>query len=70
MEKLFDVVAVEMATHKVELRAEKKTELNADAIVMMAVGRRGVETHIYSTVPSGKYKNGDVWNPDDADAQR
>ncbi len=67
MEKLFDVVAVEMATHKIELMAEKKTERNADAIEMMAVGRRGVETHFYTTVPSGKYKNGDEWNPDDAD---
>lgn len=67
MEKLFDVVAVEMATHKIELMAEKKTARNADAIEMMAVCRRGVETHFYVTVPSGKYKNGDEWNPDDAD---
>lgn len=68
MEKLFDVVAVEMATHKVELMEEKKTERNAEAIEMMAVGRRGVETHFYCTVPSGKYKSGDEWNPSDADA--
>lgn len=66
MEKLFDVVAVEMATHRVELLAEKKTERNADAIVMMAVVRRGVETHFYGIVPSGKCKNGDEWNPYDA----
>ena len=65
MEKLFDVVAVEMETHKVELMAEKQTERNADAIVMMSVERRGVETHFYITVSSGKYKNGDEWNPDE-----
>jgi len=66
--KVFDVVAVEMATHKIELIAEGKTERNAEAIEMMAVGRRGVETHFYATVPHGKYLNGDTWNPCDEDA--
>ena len=68
MEKLFDVVAVEMATHKIEIMAEKKTARNAEAIENMAVGRRGVETHFYTTVPCGKYNNGDEWKPDNVDA--
>lgn len=60
-EKLFDVVAVNMDTEKVRLIAEKKNERNAEAIVMMAVGRRGVEEEFFSEVPHGKYKEGDVW---------
>jgi len=63
MSELFDVAAVEMATHKIELMAERKTILEADAIEMIAVRKRGVETHFYVTIPSGKYKNGDEWNP-------
>jgi hypothetical protein len=61
--KLFDVLAVDMTTHKIEIMAEKKTKRNADAIEMMAVMRRGVETHFYTSEPSGKHKDGDEWNP-------
>lgn len=60
MDKLFDVLAVEMATHKIELMAEKKTARNAEAIEMMAVGRHGMEAHFYTTVPTGIYQNGDT----------
>lgn len=57
----FDVVAVGLETNKVRLIAENKSERNAEAIVMMAVGRRGVEEEFFSEVPHGKYKEGDTW---------
>jgi hypothetical protein len=56
-----DVVAVNMETNKIEILARSKTERNAEAIVNMAIMRRGVETHFYSEVPVGKYKEGDDW---------
>lgn len=63
MEKeLFDVVAVNMTTMQVRLIAEAKSERNAEAIAMMAVGRRGVEDEFFSEVPHRKYKEGDKWN--------
>lgn len=61
-EELFDVVAVSLATGKVEaLFGERKTLRNAEAIENMAVMRRGVEEQFYSTVATGKFKVGDVY---------
>lgn len=61
MTDLFDVLAVSLITNKVRLIAENKTERNAEAIEMMAVGRRGVESEFFVAVPSGKYINGNDW---------
>ena len=58
----YDVVAVHMNTNTVRLIAENKSERNAEAIVMMAVGRRGVDEEFFSGVPHGRYKEGDKWN--------
>ena len=41
-------------------RAES-TEKNAEAVVNMAVMRKGVESEFFSEVPAGKYKEGDTW---------
>lgn len=59
---MFDVIAVNLGTHKVRLIGENKTERNADAIEMMAVARRGVDEEFFTTVPHGEYKEGDSWN--------
>lgn len=59
--KMFDVVAVNVTTRKVRLIAENKTERNAEAIVMMAVGRRGVEEEFFTECAHGEYKEGDKW---------
>lgn len=56
---LYDVVAINIATGKVRLLAENKSEANAEAIVKMAVMRRGVDEECYAEVPAGKYKEGD-----------
>lgn len=60
-EHLWDVIEVEIAApHKVRLMATGKTEKNAQAIVDMAVTRRGCENHFFTTASAGKYKDGDV----------
>ena len=61
MSELFDVVRVDLATKKVALMAVNKSERNAEAIVDMAVIRRGVDGCFYITVPSGKYRNDDTY---------
>jgi len=59
--KMFDVVAVNFHTGVVRLMAENKSERNADAVVKMAVMRRGVDEEFFSEVPHGKYRDGDKW---------
>jgi len=57
---LLDVIEVEFKPpHKVRVIDTKKTEKNAEAIVEMAVMRRGVEHSFFTTVPAGKFKDGD-----------
>jgi hypothetical protein len=52
MPALFDVIAVTIkAPHTKRIIAERKTEKNAEAIVNMAVMRRGVEEEFFDAVP-------------------
>ena len=53
MNDLFDVIEI-ANPENVRVIAEGKTERNADAIVKMAVIRRGVEAHFFMTVPAGQ----------------
>lgn len=59
--KLYDVVAVNIQTRVIRLLAANKSERNAEAVVAMAVARRGVGEEFYSEVPSGRYAEGDFW---------
>lgn len=60
MSELYDVVAVNIKSGVVEsLFGERKTLRNAEAIVTMAVMRRGVDEQFYAEVPTGKFKVGD-----------
>ena len=61
-ETLYDVVAVEMATKKVEIYDRNRTRAAAEGIVMFAVYRRGVGTHFYSETKAGHYNEGDTWH--------
>lgn len=58
---LFDVVAISIDDSTVRLIAESKTLRNAEAIVSMAVMRRGVDEEFFAEVPAGTYKNSDKW---------
>ena len=62
---MYDVIAVNMATHRVRLLGESKTERNADAIEMMAVMRLGCDEEFFTRAQAGKYKDGDEWNESD-----
>jgi hypothetical protein len=65
-ERLYDVVAVRIDDNSVRLLAEGKTKPNAEAIVNMAIARRGLDTEFYSDVPAGTYRAGDKWGSHDA----
>ena len=54
---LFDVIAVNFRTGAERIIAERKTERNAEAIVTMAVMRRGVEEEIFKTRPTQELPN-------------
>jgi hypothetical protein len=61
--QLYDVVAVDISTGKVAaLFGEGKTLRNAEAIVNMAVMRRGVEEQFYAEVLAGQFKVGDAYS--------
>lgn len=53
MPELFDVVAVSLKTHEHRLIASAKTEENAEAIIAMAIARRGLDDEFFKTVPHG-----------------
>lgn len=55
-EALFDVIAVNIETGARRLIESNKTERNAEAIVNMAVMRRGVEEEYFDAVPAGSVK--------------
>lgn len=61
MNELFDVIAVNLETNTVRLIAQKKHERNAEAIVSMAVCRRGVEREFFGIIPSSTYQDGDTY---------
>lgn len=58
-DELFDVVAVNLTTGAERTIATGKTEKNAEAIVSMAVTRRGVEVEFFKTVPHREVPNAD-----------
>lgn len=61
MTELFDVVEIEIARpHRVRVMDRNLNEDRADAVVSMAVMRRGVEEHFYKAVTAGKYADGDA----------
>ena len=63
-EKLYDVVAVNLETNTVRILDSNKTHANADAIMSMAVMRRGCDEEFFSVVAHDHYKEGDEWKGD------
>lgn len=60
-EPLYDAIAVNIETSEVRLFGEGKTKDNAEAISKMAVLRRGCDEEFYTEVPTGTYKEGDLY---------
>ena len=67
---MFDVVAVSIEARTVRLLAQNKSERNADAIVSMAIARRGVDTEFFTEAPAGKYQDGDIYQPEETSRSR
>lgn len=59
---MYDIIAVNMKTHKIRMLGENKSERNAHAIEMMAVSRLGCNDEFFTKAPAGRYKDGDEWN--------
>lgn len=59
---LYDVVAVDFKSSKVRIPSTSRDEANAEAVVAMAVMRRGVEVEFFGAVPAGMYKDGEEWH--------
>jgi hypothetical protein len=62
MNALYDVVAVSLATYHIRLMATQASKPDAEAIVTMAVMRRGCDTEFFTSVPQGTYQDGDQWD--------
>lgn len=60
-EELYDVWAVDIESSQIREMARGKALADADAIVSMAVTRRGVDEEFYGVAPAGRYKSGDKW---------
>lgn len=58
---MYDVVAVSIEHGTVRMMDRNLDEQNAEAVIRMAVMRRGVEEEFFSKAPAGKYKDGDKW---------
>lgn len=59
--ELFDVLAVNIDSAKIRFFGQRKTKANAEAIENMAIMRRGVDEEFYVAVPTGKYKEGEIY---------
>lgn len=58
----FDVVAVSIKDpHQVRILGTDLTESNAEAIIKLAVMRRGVDAEFYKAVTHGAYFDGECW---------
>lgn len=65
MAKLYDVIEVGMEKpHPVRIIDQSKNLKQADAIIAMAVARRGVEGHFFTSVQPDEYKDGEPYRFD------
>ena len=58
---IFDVVELSIAKpHRVRVLATGKDADSAEAVIAIAIALRGVDEAIFTKVPAGRYKDGDV----------
>jgi hypothetical protein len=58
---LYDVIAVSLDDNTILWVDKKKTLPNAEAVVAMAVMRQSCEDRFFKPVPTGQFKQGDVY---------
>jgi hypothetical protein len=56
MMELFDVIAVNIKTGERRMMDTNKTEANAEAFIMIAIARRGLDTEFYKAIPAGTFE--------------
>lgn len=61
MTPVFDVLEVSISTGKITVMGKEKDARNADAIERMAVMRRMNDDNYFITVPTGDYKDADIY---------
>jgi hypothetical protein len=61
MTGLRDAIAINLKTQKVRILDSGKTIQDAQAIVNMAVLRRGVQNEFFAVVATGSYVEGEDW---------
>jgi hypothetical protein len=62
MRERYDVIEVGMdKPHKVRVIDCLKSFKNADAVMKMAVARRGVGDHFFKVVPAGEYRDEEAY---------
>ena len=57
---MFDVVAVNIETRRIQVLERNLTIRDADAYVKMAVMRRGCKEEFFVRAKSGRYQDGDI----------
>ena len=62
---MFDVIEVNLSSKAVRIMARDKDLRNAEAIVDMAVARRGVEEHFFTLALAGRFQDGDTYQADE-----
>lgn len=65
MTELYDVLMVNMETHKVTVLFTDKTPENADRCERLAIMRRGTDDCFFVSAPAGAYDDGDEWRCED-----
>lgn len=58
---MYDVVEVNIREKTVQVMERGKDKENAEAVMKMAVMRRGVDTSFFAVVLEGSYQDGDTW---------
>ncbi len=58
---LYDVLEVDLRTMTVTLMGKSKSAENAEAIEKMAIMRRATDDNFFVTVPTGLFRDGDVY---------
>jgi len=61
IETAWDVLSVNLETHRVSIMKANQTLRNAEAVSDMAVIRRGCDTEFYPVRPAGAYQEGDTF---------
>lgn len=62
MKELYDVLAVGIDDSKIRIMAKGKTENNAEAVILIAIARRGLEKEFFTSCEAGKFKEGDTYS--------